>query len=340
MTQRDTIVIGASSGGVAALSKLCASLPGDLPASVLVVLHIGARTSHLPKILASSGPLPAKHAEDGEAALPGHIYVAPPDHHMLLEDGTIRLNRGPKENHTRPAVDPLFRSAALARGPRVIGIVLSGYLDDGTAGLHAIKRCGGMAMVQDPAEAQADSMPRSALQNVAVDYCLGMGRLASKLADLAGKPVEQGISRRPEELLKEHLSSTGEGNMTEKLQDIAEASTVVCPECKGVLWELHDKAPVRFRCHTGHAYTLKSLAHEQVATAEAALWGAVRALQDLEEVMRKLVAVNLSKGETALARAAGKEADKAAEQARKVERLIEGDPGSVPEPDEQGRIPF
>ncbi|WP_431096417.1 chemotaxis protein CheB [Polaromonas aquatica] len=340
MTQRDTIVIGASSGGVAALSKLCALLPGDLPASILVVLHIGARSSHLPKILESSGPLPARHAKDGEAARPGHIYVAPPDYHMLLEDNTIRLSRGPKENHTRPAIDPLFRSAALSRGRRVVGIVLSGYLDDGTAGLHAIKRCGGVAMVQDPAEAQADSMPLSALQNVAVDHCLGVDQLARKLADMAGEPVEQGISRRPEELVKEHLSSTGEGNMTEKLQDIAEASTIVCPECKGVLWELHDKAPVRFRCHTGHAYTLRSLAHEQVATAEAALWGAVRALQDLEEVMRKLAAVNLSKGDSTLARTAGRAADKAGQQARTVEQLIEGESGAMPEQDEQGHIPF
>jgi two-component system chemotaxis response regulator CheB len=340
MTQRDTIVIGASSGGVVALSKLCASLPADLPAAIFVVVHIGARSSQLPKILGSSGPLPATHAQDGETALPGHIYVAPPDHHMLLEENTIRLNRGPKENHTRPAIDPLFRSAALARGRRVIGIVLSGYLDDGTAGLHAIKRCGGMAMVQDPAEAQADSMPLSALQNVEVDHCLGVDSLAGKLADLAGKPVEHGTSQPPEELVREHLSSTGEGNMTERLQDIAAASPIVCPECKGVLWELHDKAPVRFRCHTGHAYTLKSLAHEQVATAEAALWAAVRALQDLEQVMRKLAAVHLSKGETALARTAGREADKAAEQARRVEQLVEGEPGALREQDEQDRIPF
>jgi len=331
MPQRDTIVIGASSGGVVALSKLCALLPADFPASLFVVLHIGARSSQLPKILGTSGPLPATHAQDGETALPGHIYIAPPDHHMLLEENAIRLSRGPKENHTRPAIDPLFRSAALARGRRVVGIVLSGYLDDGTAGLHAIKRCGGVAMVQDPAEAQADSMPLSALQNVEVDHCLGVDSLARKLADLAGKPVEHGTSQPPGDLIREHLSSTGEGNMTERLQDIAAASPIVCPECKGVLWELHDKAPVRFRCHTGHAYTLKSLAHEQVATAEAALWAAVRALQDLEQVMRKLAALNLSKGELALAHAAEKDADKAGEQARSVERLVEGEPGAKPE---------
>jgi two-component system chemotaxis response regulator CheB len=324
MTHRDTIVVGASSGGVPALSDLCRALPSDLPASVFVVLHIGARHSNLPRILSSSGALPAVHARDGEVSMPGKIYVAPPDHHMLLEEGKVRLTRGPKENHTRPAIDPLFRSAALSRGHRVIGIVLSGYLDDGTAGLGAIKRCGGIAMAQDPQEAQADSMPLSALANVDVDHCASVGILARRLGELTRHPAEPQPQPAPADTVIEHLASTGEGSMADKLQDIGSPSTIVCPECKGVLWELHDKKPMRFRCHTGHGYTLKSLVHEQGITAEAAVWSSVRALQDLEQVMRKLSADSQAKGDPVTARAAAIEADKASEQARSIERLIEG----------------
>jgi two-component system chemotaxis response regulator CheB len=327
MTRRDTIVVGASGGGVVALSNLCRSLPPDFPASVFVVLHIGARDSKLPQILTSSGTLPAAHAKDGEIPELGKIYVAPPDCHMLLDRDKIRLTRGPKENHTRPAIDPLFRSAALSRGERVIGIVLSGYLDDGTAGLRAIKQCGGIAMAQDPREAQVDSMPSSALANVEVDHCGGTDFLALQLSDLAGQSIEQGSLSPPAEIVTEHLSSIGEGSMADQLHKIGAPSTIVCPECKGVLWEIHDKHPVRFRCHTGHGYTLKSLAHQQVITSEAAIWSSVRALQDLERVMRKLSADSHSKGDHTTARAAAVEADKAAEQAKRIERLIEAENG-------------
>jgi two-component system, chemotaxis family, protein-glutamate methylesterase/glutaminase len=328
MNHRDTIVIGASGGGVTALSGLCRSLPPDLPASVFVVLHIGARSSNLPRILSSSGPLQATHAQDGEVPLPARIYIAPPDHHMLLEQGQVRLSRGPKENHTRPAIDPLFRSAALNRDGRVIGIVLSGYLDDGTAGLRAIKRCGGIAMAQDPQEAEADSMPLSALANVEIDHCAGVGVLAHQLGRLARQAITPQATPAPADLLTEHLTSTGEGSMAEKLQDIGSPSTIVCPECKGVLWELHDQKPVRFRCHTGHGYTLKSLVHEQVITTEAAIWNSVRALQDLEQAMRKLSTDSQAKGDAAAAHRAAMEAEKAREQAGRIEQLIESGMGS------------
>ncbi len=331
MVQRDTIVIGASGGGVSALSRMCRELPAGLQAAVFVVLHIGARTSNLPGILSSSGALPASHAVDGEIPQPGRIYVAPPDRHMLLDNDRICLTRGPKENHTRPAIDPLFRSAALSRGRRVMGIVLSGYLDDGTAGLRAIKQCGGIAMAQDPSDAEAKSMPLSALRNVEIDHCASVELLARQLGALAGRPVGQDASPAPAELLIEHRTSTGEGSMAEQLKKIGKPSAMVCPECKGVLWELDDKAPPRFRCHTGHAYTLKNLAHEQTSTTEAALWNSVRALQDLEQVMRKLSSDSRRSGDEALAKAADAEANRAMDQARRIERLVEEGGFNFPE---------
>ena len=180
--RRDLIVVGASAGGVSALLALCAQLPADLPAAVLIVLHIGTHTSVLPALLTSRGNDRAVHAEHGQRIEPGTLYLAPPDHHMLVEDGRIRLTRGPKEHHTRPAIDPLFRTAALDYGPRTIGVVLTGRLDDGTAGLQAIKDRGGLAVVQDPADAEHPSMPRSALQSVRVDGCVPLAELGQTLA--------------------------------------------------------------------------------------------------------------------------------------------------------------
>jgi two-component system, chemotaxis family, protein-glutamate methylesterase/glutaminase len=186
------IVIGASAGGVEALSTLVRALPAGLPAAVFVVLHIPAQSpSLLPSILSRAGQLPAIQPTDGMAISPGCIYVAPPDHHMLLERGYIRIVRGPRENRHRPAIDPLFRSAARSYGARVTGVILTGTLDDGTAGLLAVKQRGGIAIVQDPKEALYTSMPRSALDHVAVDYCASLGEIATRLVELAHAPYQR-----------------------------------------------------------------------------------------------------------------------------------------------------
>jgi two-component system, chemotaxis family, protein-glutamate methylesterase/glutaminase len=185
MSNYKIIVIGASHGGVGALERIVAGLHSHLNAAVFIVLHIGSSTrSSLPATLGRAGPLPAAWARHAERILPGHIYVAPPDQHMLLAQGYVRTAHGPKENHTRPAVDPLFRSAALAYGADVIGVVLTGNLDNGTAGLLAIKDCGGITVVQDPNEALAPSMPLSALQHVAIDHCLPLDAIGPFLMSL------------------------------------------------------------------------------------------------------------------------------------------------------------
>src|SRR5947199_4217672 len=185
MPRRDIVVIGASAGGIEALGGLVRHLPADLGAAVLVVLHLAPEhKSVLPRILSSAGPMPAKHAHNGEALVPNCIYVARPDHHLLLHESHIRVIRGPRENGHRPAIDPLFRTAAYTYGPRVIGVVLTGRLDDGTSGLQAVKECGGLAIVQDPADAEHPSMPRSALRSVKVDRTAPLGELGKAIMEL------------------------------------------------------------------------------------------------------------------------------------------------------------
>lgn len=290
------VVAGASVGGVASLSALVSRLPADFDAPVLVVLHTGSHPSVLPDLLAARGALPAAHAVDGEPLRPGRIYVAPPDHHMLVVDGHLQLNRGPKEHHTRPAVDPLFLSAALSHGPAVIGLVLSGTLEDGTAGLQAIKACGGVAMVQEPSEAQAPGMPQSALRYVQVDHCLPVHELADVLTASVRMPVLPVPRVRPARLLHEQQLVVGEGDPLEHLEAIARPSPFVCPDCKGGLWQLEQGAPVRYRCHTGHAFTLKTLQQTLAETMDEALWTAVRSLQEQSMLLAMLAMVQRQEG--------------------------------------------
>jgi two-component system chemotaxis response regulator CheB len=321
--QRDIVVIGASVGGVAALTEFCELLPSNLPACLLVVQHIGAYPSRLPEILGRKTAMNVVHAKDGERPVNGAVYIAPPDVHMLLDKDELRLFHGPKENHTRPAIDPLFRSAALACGPRVIGIVLTGYLDDGTAGLEAVKACGGLAFVQDPADAYAPDMPASALASGGIDFCGSLAQLAAKLVETAGRSVKAPFPGPPQTLVTEHLSSLGGGNMTEKLQKIGQPSTFVCPECGGSLWSINGNKHLRFRCHTGHAYTLKNLVQAQETTAEAALWSAVRALQDQEKLLRQLQASSSDADGQANNRTLGQAADQLREKSITIERMLE-----------------
>lgn len=185
---RNVIVIGASAGGVEALAKVVAVLPDGFPAAILIVMHVGAHPSILPALLGRASRLPVRHAIDNEPLRPATILVAPPDRHLLLKpDGhgaRVQLSRGPKENHARPAVDPLFRSCAAVFGSKAIGVVLTGFLDDGTVGLKAIKSCGGIAVVQDPADAVAPDMPRNALANVAVDYRVPLKQMGETLVSI------------------------------------------------------------------------------------------------------------------------------------------------------------
>jgi two-component system chemotaxis response regulator CheB len=296
------VIIGASAGGVAALTTLTAALPAGLPATVLIVMHVGARHSILPEILQKLCPLPVKHAQDGDLLLPGHVLIAPPDRHLTVEnhDGQprARLWHGPKENHTRPAIDPLFRSAAAEFDGSVIATILTGYLDDGTAGLQAVKARGGYAIVQDPADAHAPDMPASAIAYVAVDQVLPLHNIGPALVALskatAGKSADEASEAKaamPEWLRVENRYVQAAAGI-EELERIGTASPYTCPECNGALWKINGVAPPRFRCHTGHSFTLRILAELQDSAVETALWSSLRALQEqarLEQEMGEQV---------------------------------------------------
>jgi two-component system, chemotaxis family, protein-glutamate methylesterase/glutaminase len=294
MPTRDTIVIGASAGGVQALTTLVGDLPRDLPAAVFIVLHVPANApSLLPGILARGSSLPVEHARNGERIRPGRVYVAPPDLHLLIEGSNVRLVHGPKENLHRPSIDTLFRSAARWAGPRVIGVVLTGARDDGTVGMRAIKQRGGLTIVQDPIEAVFPSMPSNVMQRMVVDYSVPLrqiGPLLDKLSrDLAeeegGYPLAEEV-----EIEAKIASQDVEGSdLIASVERLGKISKLTCPDCHGALWEMNDKDILRFRCHVGHAYSSEALSDGQSQMIEVALWSAVRALEEQMMLARRIV---------------------------------------------------
>jgi two-component system chemotaxis response regulator CheB len=324
MAKHDVIVIGASAGGVEALIKVARALPEDLPASVFVVLHLPSdSTSALPAILDRAGPLSATHPNDGEPMLPGRIYVAPPDHHLAVEPGRIRVIRGPRENRHRPAIDRLFRSAANAYGPRVVGVVLSGTLDDGVGGLLTIKQSRGLAIVQDPADALYTGMPNSALKYVDVDYCLPAAQIGSRLADLAGRPVvAEGAAAMAREDRDGILEEAGRDPDLDRGFESTSPSAFVCPECGGTLWEMHDGHLTRYRCRVGHAYTEESLWTEHMDGLEGALWAALRLLEENGDLARRLAERSREIGSEAAAARFEERAADAGEQARLIHEAL------------------
>lgn len=283
----DILVIGASAGGVHALSHIVSELPRDLPAAVFIVQHVAPYgKSAMPSILSRAGPLPAVHPPDDAPIEAGRIYVAPPDHHLVIEAGRVRLSRAPSENGHRPSVDVLFRTAAHSYGPRVVGVVLTGNLDDGTAGLAEIKKNHGIAIVQDPATADYAGMPTSARAHVEVDHVVPLCNIASVLERLSREEVRDNPGRwRP---------GSKEGGMKEKLErgedreEGEEPSGLTCPECGGALWESRANEVVHFRCRTGHAFSPESLLAEQMEGLEVSLWAAVRALEENAALARRM----------------------------------------------------
>lgn len=268
------IVMGASEGGVGALRSVVAALPAGFPAAVLMVLHIGAHKSQLPALLNLSGPLPASHAEDGEPIHPGRIYVAPPDQHLVIERGQIRLTHGPRENWARPAIDPLFRSAARAYGADVIGVILTGGLNDGTAGLFEIGQCGGTTIVQDPDDAVNPSMPRSALQHVDVDHRTTLRDLPGLLVSLVGKKAPGAP--------KEGVPGPHEMRSREMTADyrLDNPVAITCPDCGGALRRTELGTLTQFRCHIGHVYTAEVMVAAQFTALEWSIGAAMRSLSE------------------------------------------------------------
>jgi two-component system chemotaxis response regulator CheB len=323
------VVIGASAGGVSALRRLASALPPDIGACVLIVLHVGAHESILPELIASDCAWPVSHAVDGEALRVGTIRIAPPDRHLMVDGGRLRLTRGPKENFARPAIDALFRSAALDFGPNVVGVILTGMLDDGTAGLQAVKAGGGIAVVQDPDDADEPSMPASALRGVAVDHCVPLDDMPALLARLLARkadPRTPAMADSMRNVAHEQGLSLGTGDYLEHLRKIGKPSPLTCPECHGGLWQIDGATPRRFRCHTGHAYTARTLDLAVAQATDDALWNALRALHERAAVVGQLASAWRDAQRDAEATQLEQAARRVAAQARSLRDLLERSP--------------
>lgn len=289
MPRRDLVVVGASAGGVEALRELVRAVPGDLPATVLIVLHLPTSAfSALPAILDRAANLPVGPAYDGAPLLPGHAYVATPDRHLLVREDLIALGDGPRENGHRPAIDPLFRSAARWRGQRAVGVILSGTLDDGASGLMTIADRGGASVVQDPASALYDGMPRAALRAVPDARQGSPSEIAKIIAELVAEDVEV----EPPPVDRTLAMETEIPDLVEDAHADAHRpgrpAAMTCPDCNGAMFMLGEADHTRFRCRVGHAWSPEALIAQQDEAAEAALWAAVRSLEERAALHRTL----------------------------------------------------
>jgi two-component system chemotaxis response regulator CheB len=320
----DIVVVGASAGGVEALRTIVSELPADLPAAVFVVLHVPAiATSVLPAILQRAGELPAAHAEDGAEIERGRVYIAPPDHHLLIQPGFIRVNSGPKENGYRPAIDPTFRTAAATYGSRVIGVVLSGVLDDGSAGLAAVKSHGGRALVQDPEDALYPMMPKSAIQAAEPDLVLPPTELAAAIVSISHEAAPKTLVPTGDALLDDERFIEIDRAASDSPQS-GSPSGFVCPDCGGALWESEEETGLReFRCRTGHGYSVETLAAEQTEVVESALWGALRALEERAAMARRMAARFRERGSKTSAARFEQQADAAGQQALTIREALQ-----------------
>jgi len=297
------VVIGGSAGAVEALTRVVRGLPGDLPAPVFVVVHLPAHAeSRLHVVLGRAGSVPAEPARDGEVPQNGRIYVAPPDRHLVIHGGRLSLVEGPRENSVRPAIDPLFRSAAAAYGPRLIAVVLSGSLDDGTAGLADVAAAGGTTIVQDPADALVGGMPGSAIEHVEVDHIATAPAIAGLIVD--------SLRRRPR-------PSTAADRVR-----VGPHIDLVCPDCGGVLRIEEESGVIRFACRVGHAYSPESLFGAQELTLEAALWTAIRSLDEAASLSRRLAETARNRGLSTVAERFDERQEDAARRADLVRTAV------------------
>jgi two-component system chemotaxis response regulator CheB len=279
----DIIVIGGSLGSIESLRELATGLPKTISASLFVTVHLlPYANSRLPRLLSMWGDLPAKHPKDREVIAAGKIYVAPPDHHLLVGSGFCRVVKGLKENNTRPAIDPLFRTAAVSYGPRVVAVLLSGMLDDGTSGAAAVRARGGLVVVQDPADALCPDMPANAIRSAEVDYTRPVSKIAPLLVELARTPVNEtkGSRAMPEDLEYEANVAQWDVDALQSHKRPGTPSPFVCPNCKGDLWEIQQEGLFHFRCRIGHAFSPLALLASQAEALDDTLNEAFRALKE------------------------------------------------------------
>lgn len=325
------VVVGTSAGGLDALARLVKQLPPGFPAAVFIVQHMSAdsRGELLVRTLNNQRTLPCVQASHGERFRGGHIYLPPADHHLMLAKGKILVTKGAQENRSRPAIDPLFRSAAVAYGNRVIGLLLTGYLDDGSAGLVAIRRCGGTCVVQDPRDAAYPDMPQNALNQLTPDHCLPLAEMGALLAQLVlrkpgrRKPVPKDIAieaRIAERVLSDLPS----------VRALGEQVPFNCPGCGGVLWKVGGGKALRYRCHTGHAYTAAVLWAEQTEKIEETLWVALRMFEERRNLLLTMAATQSGAGQ----RSATERAQQSEMYIQRIRAMLQAgdDAGELPPP--------
>ena len=323
MTRRDIILVGASSGGVEALMKLVRHLPADLPAAVFVVVHVPPNPpSILHEILQKESRLPVLPAVDGAEVRHGIVTVAVSNRHLMFHDGRVRLSNGPRENRARPAIDSTFRSAALQFGARSVGVVLTGALDDGTAGLWAIKDRGGLAIVQAPGDAAYPSMPRSAIQHVTVDHTTTLADLPALLTRITHEPLTQS-ERPPSDVLHiENRIAAGENALQAGVLTLGAPSMNTCPHCHGTLMDVSDTGPMRFRCHTGHVFSPTSLLVDLDTTIDEGLWGVLRSIDERQFLLEQLIHDAKISGNENAAQEYARQAEDARMRADEIRALV------------------
>jgi len=287
MANRNVVVIGGSSGAIKPLNAILRLLPQNLDAAILVVIHVQSGSAGVYGAIAKDCPLPVITANEGMEVERGKVYVAPPDHHLLLIDDRICLGNGPRENLARPSIDPLLRSAALTAGSRTIGLILSGMLNDGASGLASVKRCGGIAMVQAPSTAASPDMPMAALEATAVDLSGAEGDLAAAIIRFVGEEAGPMVAT-PSALRLEVEIAAGNATTTGTVEKFARPIALTCPDCGGVLSEADDKHPLRFRCQVGHAYTAKALLGEQEGAVDEAMRVALRIIEERAHLVTRM----------------------------------------------------
>jgi two-component system, chemotaxis family, protein-glutamate methylesterase/glutaminase len=319
--------MGGSAGGIKALGAIIGKLPADIKAAIFVVQHLSPNSrGHLPKILRDLGSLPTSHPRDGEQFHLGRIYVAPPDYHLLIEGDRIRVVRGPEENRFRPSIDALFRSAARSYGSRVLGVLLTGYLDDGTVGLQAIKKRGGVVIVQDPNEAEYPSMPKNAMKYAEIDHSLPLLEIAPMLLRLIQEPARSDEESTVPEAM-EFESKIAEQQLNtkqflDKVEGIGTRTSYTCPLCNGSIWQIGEESPLRFRCHVGHSFTAGPFQIEQTNFIERTLWSVVKALEEKVTLTRQVGARLREEGENDIAEKYEEYANKADSEVGLVRDLI------------------
>src|SRR5262245_12586971 len=331
MATRNIIVIGGSSGGLEAIRAILSGLSGGFPASIFVVLHSGAESPGvLDRIFSRATTLPARYAIDREPIRPGHIYIGPADRHLLVKRDHVRVTRGPRENRFRPAVDPLFRTAATAHGPRVIGIVVSGGLDDGAIGVRFIKNRGGIAIVQDPHEAPVSEMPQAAIAHVNVDYILPAGEIAGVLRRLTSETIQ--VTAMEDEEIRD-IAEMG-SDAIHHSRALGAPSPFTCPECGGTLWESHEDELLQFQCHIGHRYGGESLVSAQSEALDHALWAGLRALEENSELRRRMAKHAHDRGMTVIATGYEQQAAESEQRASVIRKVL------MPEGPDAAEVPL